>query len=233
MALDNFPIDSMSSQMHKALYAAVDKYMGGNLINCMCMTNEAFYNFGNSAVARAVEDYFPEYEGGVGYKMEQGGAAAHLIMALYNNLYFSKMVYTDFDMFESYNSNGTFHAFTRAANNGPIYLTDKPGKQDVEVLKPLTYSDGKLIRPLTALTLTEDCLFQGQAAEPIKAFSKNKYASIMCAWNMSDAENVSGSFKPNDIYGIQGDNFIAYEYFSKKAIELKRTQSVALNLKRM
>lgn len=233
MAVNNYPIDYLSKRMHKTLYNALSKHMDGTAINCMDMTTEAYFNFGNSAVARAVEDYFPEEDGGIGYNMERGGAAAHLIMALYNNLYFSLMAYTDFDMFESKNRDAYFHAFTRAANNGPIYLTDKPGQQNIDVIRPLTYSDGRLIRPQAALTLTEDCLFQGQAPKPVKAFSKNKYASILCIWNMSDADIVSGEFSPKDIYQLEGNDFVIYEYFTRKIQEVKHKDVLPVVLNRM
>jgi raffinose synthase len=95
----------------------------------MDMTNDAFYNFGESAVARTVEDYFPERGGGSGYNLEKGGPAAHVLMALYNSLYFSQMVYTDFDMFESNHTFATFHAAARAISGGPVYVTDIPEKQ--------------------------------------------------------------------------------------------------------
>ena len=59
----------------------------------MDMTTEALYNFGTSAVARAVEDYFPDARG---YRLEKGGAAAHVLAASYNALWFSPTVWPDF-----------------------------------------------------------------------------------------------------------------------------------------
>lgn len=235
MAVNNYPIDYLSKRMHQAMYNAIFKHIDGAVINCMDMTTEAYFNFGHSAVARAVEDYFPEKDDGVGYNMERGGAAAHLVMALYNNLYFSQMVYTDFDMFESYHTDGVFHAFTRALNNGPVYVTDRIGQQNAGVLLPMVYSDGKLIRPLTPLTLTEDCLFLGQGAKPTKAFSKNRFGSALCLWNMSDADQVEGSFALSDIYQLEGtDNgFITYEYFTGKLAETILDEKHPVQLPRM
>jgi beta-galactosidase len=233
MAVNNYPIGYLSRQMHRSLNKAVFKYMDGAMLNCMDMTAEAYQYFGKSAVARAVEDYFPAENGGTGYNMEKGGAAAHLVMALYNNLYFSRFTYTDFDMFQSHNPDAVFHAIARAANNGPIYLTDLPEKARLEIIRPLSYSDGRLIRPETPLLLTEDCLFQGQGATPLKAFSKNRFSYILAIWNMSDAEEVTGSFSPSDIDGLSGQQWLVYNYFSRQATVRTTNDRLPVKMKRM
>ena len=233
MAPGNYPIGYLSKQMHDALNKAVFAHMDGAIINCMDMTAEAYQYFGKTAIARAVEDYFPIEEDGIGYNMERGNAAAHLIMALYNNLYFSQMVYTDFDMFQSHNPDGAYHAIARAVNNGPIYLTDIPELTKKDVITPLSYSDGKLIRPQSALMLTEDCLFQHQKPMPIKAFSNNKSSSILTVWNMSDCDKVTGRFSPSDIDGLQGEKFVVYDYCSKQAIIAGLTDKLPIDLERM
>ena len=233
MAVDNYPIFTLSEKMHEALYESGDYYFDGAIINCMDMTAEAYLNFGSSAVARAVEDYFPADDGGIGYTMERGNAAAHLIMALYNSIYFQQMVYPDFDMFESHNPNGAFHAIARAINNGPIYVTDKPRKQDFDILNALCYSDGKLIRASKSLTPTADCLFQLQGEKPFKAFSMANETGLLGAWNMADTEFVSGTISPMDVYGLEGENFIVYEHFSKEIWEVSRDEHISFSLPRM
>lgn len=233
MAVENYPIFTLSEKMHEALYKSADEYFEGVIINCMDMTADAYFNFGNSSVARAVEDYFPAEHGGVGYEMYQGNAAVHLVMAFYNSIYFQQMVYPDFDMFESSNPHAQFHAVARAINNGPVYVTDKPGKQNFELLKRLCYSDGKLIRASKALTPTFDCLFQVQQAKPFKAFSMSGVNGLLGVWNLADAENVSGTLSPSDVYGIKGDDFIVYEYFSGDYWEISKNEKIDINLKKM
>lgn len=104
MSVDNYPLFDLSSKMHEALYRSVNKTFNGAIINCMDMTAEAYLNFGISAVARTVEDYFP-YEKGETYNLQRGNAAAHILQAIYNSIYFSQIVYTDYDMFQSHNPN--------------------------------------------------------------------------------------------------------------------------------
>jgi uncharacterized protein YqeY len=124
------------------LYKSVDKNFKGAVINCMDMTADAYLNFGTSAVARAVEDYFP-YEPGESYDLQRGNAAAHVAQAVYNSIYFSQMVFPDFDMFQSHNPNGAFHAIARTLNNGPIYLTDVAGQAKLDILNKIVFKDGK------------------------------------------------------------------------------------------
>ena len=233
MARDNYPIGYLSRRMHEALNRAVSRHFGGAMINCMDMTVEACQYFGSSSVARCVEDYFPYENGGRGYELEKGGAAAHLLMALYNNLYFSQMVFTDMDMFESYNPDGWMHAIARAANNGPVYLTDKPERVRRDVILPLCCSDGKLLRPSTPLLPTQDCLFTGQKPEVFKAFSKNRNSALLLLFNMSDSDLVRGDYSVSDIPSFSDGMYVIYDYFAGAAREASAREIASVELRRM
>ena len=233
MCVNTYPVWTLAEKMHEALYSSTFKYFDGAIINCMNMTNDAFYNFGKSAVARAVEDYFPEHDGGTGYRLEKGGAAAHVLMALYNSLYFSQMVYPDFDMFESYNSYGSFHAAARAISGGPVYVTDLPGKQKFDVLWPLIDNSGRIIRADQPALLTEDCLFQLQDKKPLKAFSFSGKTGLMAVFNAADSDRVEGSISPVDINGLEGESFAVYEFYSQELKVMKKNQSENISLERM
>jgi hypothetical protein len=232
MALNNYPVFTLSDSMHRALYRSAAKYFNGTVINCMDMTADAYFNFGSSAVARGVEDYFP-YEPHEGYDLQKGNAAAHVLQAVYNAIYFGQLVYPDFDLFQSHNPNGTFHAIARAINCGPIYITDNIGEQDTNVLWPLIYSDGRIIRSERPLLPTEDCLFQLQDPKVFKAFSRVGNVGLLGAWNAADADTVEGFLRPADVEGIKGSDFIVYEHFSKTYARLSRTRAMAVRLPRM
>lgn len=233
MSVDTYPIDLMAQKMHEALYTSVFNNFNGAVINCMDMTNEAFYNFGRSAVARTVEDYFPERDGGVGYTLEKGGAAAHVLMALYNSLYFGQMVYPDFDMFESDNTYAAFHAAARAISGGPVYVTDLPGKQKFDVLWPLIDAHGRVIRADRPCMLTEDCLFQLQDAKPIKAYSYAGNAGLLAVFNAADADRVEGSISPSEIKGLKGESFAVHEFYSGEITVMKKNEQKKVSLNRM
>ncbi len=232
MAVNNYPLFDLSGKMHEALYRSVNKNFGGGVINCMDMTADAYLNFGPSATARTVEDYFP-YERGETYNLQRGNAAAHLLQAIYNSVYFSQMVYTDYDMFQSHNPNAVMHALARTLNNGPIYLTDVPGRQNFDVLNGIVYADGRSIRAETSLLPTEDCLFQVQEPNLFKAFSKVRNTGLLVLFNLADADAVNGTFKPSDVAGLEGEDFALYDYFSGTLQTAKRADSFAVNLSRM
>ncbi len=231
MAVNNDPVFNLSSKMHEALYRSINQYFNGTVINCMDMTADAYLNFGTSPVARAVEDYFP-YEKGETYNLQKGNAAAHVLQAVYNALYFSQMVYPDFDMFQSHNPNAVLHAIARTINNGPIYLTDKPGEQNFDILNRIVFADGKSIRSETALLPTEDCLFQVQDAKLFKACSTVRNTGLLALLNVADTSEVSGSFKPSDVHGLRSEQFALYESFSSKLQLAKRDDAFKVSLPR-
>ena len=136
----------------------------------MALNTDAFYHFGSTAVARCSEDYFP-YSPKETYNLTRGNAAAHITQCLYNNLYLSQMVYTDMDMFQTYNPNGEMHALARVLNNGPVYVTDSTGKQRFDILDRMISEDGRLVRASSPLYPCEESLFQIQDRELFKAFS--------------------------------------------------------------
>lgn len=232
MARGNFPLWDGAENYHAALNASVARTFDNTMINCMDMTADAYLNFGGTPVARAVEDYFP-YQEGETYDLQRGNAAAHVLQAVYNALYFSQMVYPDFDMFQSHNPNAVFHAVARALNCGPIYITDNIGEQKFDVLFPLLYADGKIIRSDTPLLPTEDCLFQLQDAKPFKAFSMAGRTGLLGIWNCADAERVEGEFRPSDVHPVNGEQFALYEYFGKQLTFARRDQATPVSLGRL
>jgi hypothetical protein len=198
----------------------------------MDMTADAYLNFESSAVARTSEDYFP-YEPNETYNLQKGNAAAHVLQAIYNSIYFGQMVYPDFDLFQSHNPNAVFHAVARAINCGPIYITDNIGEQHFNVLRPLIYADGRIIKSATPLLPTEDCLFQVQEAKLFKAASLVGNAGLLGVWNAADADVVEGRVKPSDVRNIKGEDFVLYEHFSQTLQTAARNTSHTVKLNRM
>jgi len=232
MAVNNYRLFDLSAKMHSALYRSVNKYFNGAIINCMDMTADAYLNFGSSAVARTVEDFFP-YEPGETYNLQHGNAAAHVLQAVYNSIYFSQMVFTDFDMFQSHHPNAVLHALARTVNNGPIYLTDKPGEQNFDILNKIVFADGKSIRSSTSLLPSEDCLFQLQEKKLFRAFSKCGTSGLLLLFNAADTNEVKGHFKPADVHGLHGKTFAVYDYFSGDLRLAKQKDSFEVSLSRM
>ena len=226
MAVNNFPIFEGAEKYHKALNAAVAKNFNNTIINCMDMTPDAYLNFGSTAVARAEDDYYPAYNKTQSYKFVMDKAVGHVTQAAFNSLYFSQMVYPDFDMFESISPSAELHAMTRAINNGPVYITDKINEHNFKVLFPLVYSDGKILRASKPLLPTEDCLFRAQDSTQFKAFSMDGNVGLLAIWNIPNITGTIGRFRPTDVYQIKGQQFAVYEYFRKEFIIVNSDQQI-------
>lgn len=230
MSVNNFPIFEGAEKYHEVLNAAVEKYFDNTIINCMDMTPEAYLNFGSTAIARAEDDYYPAYDKEQSYKFVMDKAAGHIMQAAFNSLYFSQMVYPDFDMFESISPNATFHAIARAINDGPIYITDKINEHNFKVLFPLVFSDGTILRASKPLLPTEDCLFNFQNTKLFKAFSMDGNVGLLGIWDVSDTVSGVGSFRPKDVHSIKGKQFGVYEYFRKEYMVVDRNQLIHFSI---
>jgi hypothetical protein len=233
LAAWKYPVFKLGEAMHEGLENACNKMLNGNLLNCMCMTTESYYNFANSDLARASEDYFPD---GSGYDIRHGNAAAHVTQAIYNSIYFSQFVITDFDMFETYNPHADIHAVARSLNNGPIYITDYAGRNDYKLLKKLCYSDGRLVHAQTPLLPSEDSLFVVQDHELLKFVSTTGSSGAILACNFADADSVTGSIKVEDVgstFGGTAKQFILFDYKQRKILKATRKDALKLTLSRM
>ncbi|HEY9165747.1 MAG TPA: Sip1-related alpha-galactosidase [Candidatus Kryptonia bacterium] len=230
MSPGNFPIFDGAEIYHEALNLSVARYFGNSIINCMDMTPEAYLNFGSTSVARAEDDYWPEYDTlhPTNYWMSRAGE--HVIQEVYNSLYFSQMVYPDYDMFESTNPAAAEYAVAHALSNGPTYITDKVGRHNFGVLWPLIFSDGTLLRANRSLLPTEDCLFQVNGPKLFKAYSMDGQAGLIGIWNCADSNGIDGEFKPSDVHGIEGDSFAVYGYFERSLRNSGREERLPVSL---
>lgn len=231
MAKDNYPVWDLATAIHNAINTGAAKHFDNALINCMDMTNDAFLNFGTTAVARSVEDYFP-YKPSETYDLQEGNAAAHCLQAIYNALWFGEMVFPDFDMFESTNPNAALHASVRAANCAPIYVTDKAGEHNVPMLKSLVDAEGVTLRSDTPLRPTKDCLFQIQSPVLFKASSLTGDGALLLLANLADADSVSGECRLSDITGLPTGAYVGYSHFGETVYSAAWDQAFPIRCRR-
>lgn len=232
IARGQLPIAKAAANMHRNFRQPLKTHFNNTVINCMDMTSDAYYNFGTTAVARCVEDYFP-YEPSETYNLQKGNAAVHVQSAIYNALYFSQMVWPDYDMFQTTHPHAAYHAVARAISGGPVYLTDAPGQTDVSILKRLVYSNGRVIRALQPALPTADCLFQVQDAAPFKAFTLTNHTGLLAVFNAADAGQVSGTIGASDVYGLSAKKVVIYDWYQGSCQIVPTTQRLPIELKRM
>jgi len=227
------PYWEVARNMQNNLQTSIKEHFDGVVINCQDMATENAYNFESSSIGRNSDDFFPERTEYYSIDVEKGNAAAHVLANLHNSLWFSNLVWPDFDMFQSHHIDAEYHAIARAISGGPIYLTDEPGKQNFEILKQLALKDGSILRTDTPALPTKDCLFHINEHKAFKAFSFVSNTGVIGVWNTVDVDSVNTTISPVDVHGIKGEKFVVYDYFSKKVSVLSREDKIKIELGRM
>jgi raffinose synthase len=198
----------------KAMEASVSKrFPSGNgavnCINCMCHSTENLYRYKVTSVARASEDFFPG---------RPESHTAHLVNVAYNSLFLGEICLPDWDMFHSLHESAALHAAARAVGGCPVYVSDKPGQHDPELLRKIVLPDGSLLRAEQPGRPTRDCLFSDVTADEetaLKIWNVNKNGGVVgafnvqgVAWNFDTHENqvlnpspssVTTNVKPHDV----------------------------------
>jgi raffinose synthase len=118
-------------------------------------------------------------------------------------------------MFHSAHPAGAFHAAARAISGGPIYVSDKPGQHDFDLIKSLILADGRTARTLKPAVPTADSLLANVLAgdAPFKAFAPNASNWIVGAFHChygADEITVSGFVSSDDVPELRGKDVIAY-----------------------
>ncbi|MFR9619786.1 MAG: Sip1-related alpha-galactosidase [Rikenellaceae bacterium] len=126
-------------QNAEALEAECKDQLNG-LINCMAQNLPCIFNTRYSAVTRVSVDY----------KLNNIPLAiSHIYQSFQNTAWMSQTVWPDHDMFHSSDEKlGRFMAVSKAMSGAPIYLSDAPADMLAELINPLVYADGELLRPL-------------------------------------------------------------------------------------
>ncbi|CAM9946259.1 unnamed protein product, partial [Phaeothamnion confervicola] len=83
------------------------------------------------------------------------------------------------------------HAASRAISGGPVYISDRPGEHNVDILRRIVLDDGSILRPVSNALPTLDGLFSDPQRTP---------GSLLSVWNENPTRGhgVIGVF---NIYG--------------------------------
>jgi raffinose synthase len=154
---------------HDALEISVAEHFSSQqpLLNCMSCVNDLLYSYQQSALTRTSADFYPQHPHLHG---------THLWTNAFVATWFAEFIHPDWDMFQSLHPFASFHAAARALSGGPIYVSDKPGHHDPDLLRKLVLSDGTVLRPDRPATLTSDALFTDPTREdaPLKAWTTTR-----------------------------------------------------------
>lgn len=162
---------------HRALEASVARSFPDNgCISCMCHNTDMLYSAKQTAVVRASDDFYPR---------DPASHTVHVSSVAYNTLFLGEFMQPDWDMFHSLHPAAEYHGAARAIGGCPIYVSDKPGNHNFELLRKLVLPDGSVLRAQLPGRPTRDCLFTDPARDA---------ASLLKIWNLNKCGGVVGVF---------------------------------------
>ncbi|XP_048228866.1 probable galactinol--sucrose galactosyltransferase 2 [Ricinus communis] len=175
---------TLTRQYQGALEQSVARnFRDNNLICCMSHNSDSIYSSKKSAVARASEDFMPR---------EPTLQTLHIATVAFNSLLLGEIVVPDWDMFHSKHDTAELHGAARALGGCAVYVSDKPGNHDFNILKKLVLPDGSILRAKHAGRPTRDCLFVDPVMDGkslLKMWNLNKLSGVIGVFNCQGAGN--------------------------------------------
>ncbi|XP_027366335.1 probable galactinol--sucrose galactosyltransferase 2 [Abrus precatorius] len=239
---------SLTRSYHQALEASVARNFPDNgCIACMCHNTDGLYSAKQTAVVRASDDFYPH---------DPASHTIHISSVAYNTLFLGEFMQPDWDMFHSLHPAAEYHAAARAVSGGPIYVSDKPGRHNFDLLKKLVLPDGSILRAQLPGRPTVDSLFLDPARDGtslLKIWNLNKFSGVVGVFNCQGAGwckiekktrihcaspgTLTGSVCASDVDFIaqvagadwHGDT-IVYAYRSGEVIRLPKGASLPVTL---
>ncbi|XP_051150442.1 probable galactinol--sucrose galactosyltransferase 2 [Andrographis paniculata] len=168
---------SLTRSYHQALEASIARNFHDNgCISCMCHNTDGIYSAKQTAVVRASDDYYPR---------DPASHTIHISSVAYNTFFLGEFMQPDWDMFHSLHPTAEYHAAARAVGGCAIYVSDKPGNHNFDLLKKLVLPDGSVLRAQLPGRPTVDCLFVDPARDG---------ATLLKIWNANKCSGVVGVF---------------------------------------
>ncbi|KAJ8512999.1 hypothetical protein OPV22_003433 [Ensete ventricosum] len=168
---------SLTRAYHQALETSIARNFPDNgCISCMCHNTDGLYSTKQTAVVRASDDFYPR---------DPASHTIHISSVAYNTLFLGEFMLPDWDMFHSLHPAAEYHAAARAIGGCPIYVSDKPGHHNFELLRKLVLPDGSILRAQLPGRPTRDCLFCDPARDG---------TSLLKIWNANKCSGVVGVF---------------------------------------
>ncbi|MCO5571400.1 hypothetical protein L7F22_025140 [Adiantum nelumboides] len=167
----------LTQHYQQALEDSVGRNFPGNsCIACMSHNTDGLYSIKKTALVRASDDFYP---------LNPASHTTHIASVAYNSMFLGEFMHTDWDMFQSGHPAGEYHGAARAVGGSPVYVSDKPGTHDFNVIKKLVLPDGSVLRALLPGRPTRDCLFTDPARDG---------KSLLKIWNLNKLTGVVGVF---------------------------------------
>ncbi|PWA35110.1 seed imbibition 1 [Artemisia annua] len=167
----------LTRKYHQALEASISRNFNDNgIISCMSHNTDGLYSTKRTAVIRASDDFWPHVT---------PSHTVHIASVAYNTIFLGEFMQPDWDMFHSLHPMAEYHGAARAVGGCAIYVSDKPGHHDFNLLKKLVLPDGSTLRAKLPGRPTKDCLFTDPTTDG---------KSLLKIWNLNNFTGVVGVF---------------------------------------
>lgn len=240
---------SLTRAYHQALEASVARNFADNgCISCMCHNTDGLYSTKQTAIVRASDDFYPR---------DPASHTIHISSVAYNTLFLGEFMQPDWDMFHSLHPAAEYHGAARAIGGCPIYVSDKPGQHNYELLKKLVLPDGSVLRAQLPGRPTRDSLFNDPARDGtslLKIWNVNKCSGVVGVFNCQGAGwckvakktrihnaapgTLTGTVCAQDVDALSqvaGQNWdgevVVYSFNSKELIRLPKGATIPVTLK--
>lgn len=234
---------------NQALEASVARNFPDNgCISCMCHNTDMLYSSKQTAVVRASDDFYPK---------DPASHTIHISSVAYNTLFLGEFMQPDWDMFQSLHPAAEYHGAARAIGGGAIYVSDKPGQHNFDLLKKLVLPDGSVLRAQLPGRPTRDSLFSDPARDGkslLKIWNVNKCSGVVGVFNCQGAGwcrvikktrihdsapvTITGSVRIEDVDSIAqlagsgwNGEAIIYAFKSGELIKLPKDATLSVTLK--
>ncbi len=173
------------------------------------------YQLEQTTVWRNSDDFFP--------RKSSSAQQTHVHTNAINNLWTGTFALPDWDMFQSHHRWAEFHASARALSGGPIYVCDKPARQNFNVLRRLASTDGAVWRCDRPALPAPESIFTDCRREKVllKIHNRSSNVGLMGFFHCSEVrKRLSGSFSPANIPDLRGTSFITRRYSTGEISEM-------------
>lgn len=173
---------SITKQYNQALEASITRNFPDNgCIACMCHNTDGLYSAKQTAIVRASDDFYPR---------DPASHTIHISSVAYNTMFLGEFMFPDWDMFHSLHPSAEYHGAARAVGGCAIYVSDKPGIHNFDLLKKLVLPDGSVLRAQLPGRPTRDCIFADPARDGkslLKIWNLNKHTGLVGVFNCQGA----------------------------------------------
>jgi raffinose synthase len=203
-------------KLQQACQASALLNFEGRMIHCMAHGSDVLMNMLGTSLFRNSDDFFPN-------KPESHGR--HVFDNALNAYLTHTVGEPDWDMFWSGHPEGWFHAAARALSGGPVYVSDKPGEQNSELLWSLLNDFGGINQvERTGLPLRSRLFVDAPAGEGLMAIHNRTRSghTLIGVFNCTrEGKAIKDLIDPAEIPGYSSEDAVLRSHRTGKVTLLK------------